>query len=140
MKSKTGATWLALLGGALGLHRFYLYGLRDIAGWLYSPPTLLGLYGVHRMRQLGQDDPLAWLLIPLLGLALSAAMLSAVLYGLTTDERWRDRHNPQGPIVRNGWPVIFGVVLALFIGAGVLMATLAFSSQRYFEQAEQLAR
>ena len=28
-RSKTLATWAALLGGSLGLHRFYLYGLRD---------------------------------------------------------------------------------------------------------------
>ena len=28
-KNKTVATWLALLGGPLGLHRFYLHGLGD---------------------------------------------------------------------------------------------------------------
>jgi hypothetical protein len=32
MRSKTIATWLALLGGAVGLHRLYLKGLHDVPG------------------------------------------------------------------------------------------------------------
>jgi TM2 domain-containing membrane protein YozV len=82
-KSKTLATWIAVVGGMFGLHRFYLHGLRDLPGWLFAWPTLAGLYGVQRMRQLGVDDHLAWALIPLLGLTLSIAMLSAIVHGLT---------------------------------------------------------
>jgi TM2 domain-containing membrane protein YozV len=132
-KSKTLATWIALIGGSLGLHRFYLYGLRDRWGWLFVVPTLIGLYGVQRMRHLGGDDHLAWALIPLLGLMISVAMLSAILYGLMPDERWNARFNPSGPQHRMGWPTIIGVVVALVVGGGVLMATLAFTAQRYFE-------
>ncbi len=134
-KSKTLATWIALLGGGLGLHRFYLAGLRDVWGWMYPLPTLLGTYGVMRMREFGQDDRLAWLLIPLLGIALSAAMLSAIVYGLTNDEAWQRRHNPRESVdaQRSGWLAVIGVVLALLVGASVLMATIAFSSQRFFE-------
>ena len=47
-------------------------------GFVVKVPPSLGLLGVLRMRQLGQDDRLAWLLIPLLGLAISAAMVSSV--------------------------------------------------------------
>ena len=136
-KSKTLATWIALVGGSLGLHRFYLHGFRDGLGWLCPWPTLLGLYGVERMRQLGQDDPLSWVLIPLLGAMLAASMLSAIVYGLTPDDKWHARFNPQGPAPRSGWATIIGVVLALLVGAGVLMATIAFSSQRYFEYQDQ---
>jgi hypothetical protein len=39
-----------------------------------------------------------------------------------------------------GWPTIIGVVVALVLGAGVLMATLAFSAQRYFEYELEPAR
>ncbi len=139
-KSKTLATWIALIGGSLGLHRFYLAGLRDVWGWLYPIPTLIGLYGMHRMRELGQDDQLAWLLIPLLGIAVSAAMLSAIVYGLTSDERWWQQHNPAEPqAASSGWLAIIGVVLALLIGASVLMATIAFSGQRYFEHEVEAA-
>lgn len=140
-KSKTLATWIALIGGGLGLHRFYLYGLRDRWGWLYPLPTLLGVLGVQRMQEFGQDDQLAWALIPLLGLALAAAMLSAILYGLTPDERWHARHNPHEPAPeRSGWGAVIGVALSLLIGAGVLMATIAFSGQRYFEHQIEEAR
>ena len=102
-KSKTLATWIALLGGGLGLHRFYLYGARDALGWLHPLPTLAGLVGVQRMLQRGQDDVLAWLLIPLLGLMLAQAMLFAILYGLTPDERWDAQRNPGQSVHSTGW-------------------------------------
>lgn len=136
-RSKTLAAWLGLLGGPLGLHRFYLGGLADPWGWLYPMPTLLGLWGLHRMDQLGQDDHIAWLLMPLLGLAFAAAMLQTILIGLTPDERWHAQHNPslagREDAPAAGWPAVIAVILALVLGAGVLMATIAFSGQRYFE-------
>jgi uncharacterized membrane protein len=132
-KSKTVATWTALIGGAFGLHRFYLHGRRDPVGWLFPLPTLVGLHGVWRMREYGQDDRLAWLLLPLLGLVLAVAMLSAIVYGLTPDEKWDVRFNAGGLSSRSGWGAVLGVVFALMLGAGVLMATIAFSAQRWFE-------
>ncbi len=132
-KSKTMAAWVALIGGGLGLHRFYLYGLRDIWGWLWWLPTLVGAYGVQRVRMLGQDDQLAWLLVPLLGFALAAAMLAAIVYGVTPDEKWNARFNPGGRAHQSGWGVVFALVLSLLLGATVLMSTIAFSGQRYFE-------
>ena len=137
-RSKTLATWIALIGGAFGLHRFYLHGLSDPWGWLFIPPTLIGLYGVQRMREFGVDDHLAWALIPLLGLMLAATMISAIVYGLMPDERWNARFNPSGPQHHTGWATVIGVVAALVIGAGVLMATIAFSAQRYFEYQVEL--
>jgi len=52
-KSKALATWIAVAGGGLGLHRFYLHGLRDPLAWCYAPPALVGLFGVQRMRAFG---------------------------------------------------------------------------------------
>jgi TM2 domain-containing membrane protein YozV len=132
-KSKTLAAWLALVGGAFGLHRFYLHGLRDGWGWLHPLPALLGLYGVQRALQYGLDDQLSWALIPLLGLVIAAAMLAAIVYALMPDEKWDARYNAGGPASHSGWAAIIAAVLALLIGATVLMATLAFSGQRYFE-------
>ncbi len=132
-KSKTLATWIALLGGTLGLHRFYLHGLRDPLGWLLPWPTLLGAYGVHRARTFGLDDPLSWLLIPLLGLMLAGTMLSAIVIGLTSDAAWNARCNTSGRAHQSGWLTVIGVVFALAFGAAALMATLAFSAQRFFE-------
>lgn len=139
-RSKTLATWMAVVGGTLGLHRFYLYGWRDLPGWLFPLPTLLGLAGVQRMRAFGQDDGAASLLIPLLGLSISAAMLTAIVYGLTSDETWAQRHNPGQPPQPTGWAPVLGVILALLLGASVLMGTVAFGGQRFFEwQLEQSA-
>jgi hypothetical protein len=132
-KSKTVATWLALLGGSLGLHRLYLAGRRDVLAWLHPLPTLAGLVGVRRMLELGQDDRLAWLLLPLLGLMLAQAALCAIVYGLTPDARWDARHNAGMPVHATGWGPVLGVIAALVMGAIALMATIAFSGQRYFE-------
>ncbi len=139
-KSKTLAAWIAFLGGGLGLHRFYLYGFRDVWGWLHPIPTLIGWWGVQRMLQYGQDDALSWLLIPILGVTLAGTMLMAIVYGLMPDEKWNARFNPSGPQHQTGWSTIFAVVLALMVGAGVLMATIAFGGQRFFEYQIEEAR
>jgi hypothetical protein len=124
---------MAVVGGCFGLHRFYLHGPKDLMGWLVVLPTLLGLHGVQRMRHIGVDDHLAWALIPLLGVTLSIAMVSALVLGLTPDEKWQARFNPNDPVQPTGWIVIIGVITAMSLGTGVLMATIAFSAQRYFE-------
>lgn len=140
-RSKTLATWIALGAGSVGLHRFYLHGFRDVWGWLFFAPTMVGLYGVQRMRLLGADDQLAWVLIPFLGLTLSIAMLSGIVYGLTPDDKWNARFNHDGPQHQMNWATVIGVALALILGGGVLMATIAFSAQRYFEyEAERAAQ
>ena len=132
-KHKAVATWLALLVGVFGLHRFYLHGFKDRWAWAFPLPTLLGLLGVQRMNQLGQDDRLAWVLLPLLGLSLVAALLGGIVYGLMPDDRWNDRFNAGRPASSGGWLAVIGVVLCLLFGGTALMATIAFSAQRYFE-------
>lgn len=137
MKNKTAATWLALLGGPLGLHRFYLHGLRDAWGWMLPVPSLLGLYGVWRARTWGTDDGWSWVLIPLLGFTASACALAAILYGLSSAQRWNARHNPQAAMEAAAgattWLTVVGLVASVFLGTIVLMASLAFSFQRLFE-------
>lgn len=137
-RSKSVATWLALAGGVLGLHRFYLHGFKDWMGWLFPLPTLVGWVGVQRMQSLGQDDHLAWLLIPFLGLSLSAAMLSAIVIGLTPDDKWAARLNPGSAPQPTGWVPVLGAMLALLIGGAVLMGTIAFGGQKYFEYQQEL--
>ncbi len=136
-RSKTIAAWLAVLLGSLGAHRLYLHGLRDRLAWLYVPPTLAGLAGVLRMRNLGQDDALAALMIPLLGISVSIAMLAGIVIALTPDEKWDARYNPSQAVHSTGWMPVFAAIAGLFVGAAVLLGTVSFSGQRYFEwQAE----
>ncbi len=136
MKNKTLATWLALVGGPLGLHRFYLRGARDVLGWLLPVPSLLGMYGVLRMRALGVDDPWIWWLLPLLGFIVAGCALTAIVYGLKSTERWNHQFNPATPEAASGdsnWLTIGGVVAALMVGTVALMAALALTVQGYFE-------
>ncbi len=137
MKRKTWAAWLAFLGGPVGLHRFYLHGARDPWGWALLVPTALGIYGIERVQAFGQDDVASWLLVPLLGFTIAGCCLTAIVYGLMTRETWNARFNPGLPqdAASGGtsWLTILAVAIALMVGAGVLMASIAFSFQRYFE-------
>jgi len=132
-RSKTLAAWLALLLGVLGLHRMYLYGLKDRWAWLHPWPSAAGFVGVMRMRELGQDDQLAWLLIPFLGTMVSVAMLTAIVYALTPDERWDQQHNPGQATTATGWGPVMAAVAALLLGGSTLMGTIAFGGQKFFE-------
>jgi hypothetical protein len=132
-RSKAVATWLALLGGSLGLHRFYLHGAADGRAWLHPLPTLIGAYGFWRMREFGTDDRLGSLLVPALGVMVAIGMLSTIVIGLTPDERWHARFGGGESSPRTGWTTIAAVVLALAFGATAAMATAAFTAQRYFE-------
>ncbi len=137
MKNKTLAVWLTFLGGPLGLHRFYLKGFSDPLGWLLPVPTALGWYGVQRALALGQDDQVSWVLIPLLGFTIAGCALNAIVYGLMTATKWNSIFNPQNddsnPYGQTNWLTIFGVASSLLIGTTVLMASIVFSFQRYFE-------
>ena len=133
LKSKTLAAWTALTLGPLGVHRLYLHGARDLLAWLHLPPTLAGMAGAWRMREFGQDDLAATWLVPLLGLMISQALFTAILWGLTPDERWDARHNPGRRSRASGWGVVLAVILSLMVGGAVLMGTIAYSVQHFFE-------
>ena len=140
MKNKTFAVWLTFFGGPLGLHRFYLKGFTDPLGWLLPVPTALGWYGVPRALELGQDDVTSWVLIPLLGFNIAGCALNAIVYGLMSMVQWNSKFNQgsENPSGQTNWLTIFGVATALLMGTTVLMASIVFSFQRYFEnQIEQ---
>jgi hypothetical protein len=136
MKNKTLATWLAFVGGPLGLHRFYLHGMGDWLGWLLPLPSLLGVYGIARAQAFGLDDPWSWVLVPLLGFTFAACSLTAIVYGLMSREKWNARFNAKAgeDDIAGGtnWFTIAAVVLSLMIGTGVLMATFAWGFYNYF--------
>jgi len=136
-RSRAVAIWLAVVAGTLGAHRFYLHGVRDPIGWLHVPPTLVGAYGWWRMRELGVDDARGSLLVLCLGAVIALAMLQAIVYGLASDERWAARYGAASD-QRRGWPVVLALIVALAVGAGATMATIAFAAQRYFESRSEI--
>ncbi|MCX8517482.1 MAG: hypothetical protein ORN29_05370 [Rhodoferax sp.] len=154
MKNKTLSVWLTLLLGPLGLHRLYVAKRFDAWSWLLLLPTLFGGYGVLRARSLGLDDQWSWALIPWLGLSVSVSCLLAICYGLMDAEQWNRRFNANPPTHlptrlpedhpagQSNWLTVIGLIAALMLGATVLLASIAFAFERYFEyqtQAPQLA-
>lgn len=142
-KNKTAAAWLAVIFGQLGLHRFYLFGMKDLWAWAHPVVAAIGWWGVHRVQLYGQDDQVAWLLIPLLGFTLAGTSITAIYYGLMPTEKWNAIYNPALPDTASGntnWLTIGAVVFALLFGAITLMSSIAFSFQRYFEYQVEEAR
>ena len=143
LKNKTIAAFLALIFGQLGLHRLYLFGLKDHWIWVHPVMASLGWWGVYRARHFGQDDQLAWVLIPLLGFTLAANAFIVLYYGLMSSEKWNAKHNPdhlESTAGNTHWLTIGAVVVALLFGAVTLMSSLAFCFQRYFEYQVEEAR
>lgn len=120
-KNKTLATLLALLFGSMGLHRFYLYGRRDLWGWVHLatlPLSLLLILGNPEAAAIFSAGPFV--------LSVLAAFLETLLIGLTPDEKWDAQHNPaSGRASDTGWPVPLMLVLALACGATALIAAIA---------------
>jgi len=143
-KNKTLAVWLALIGGTLGLHRFYLKGLSDWVGWLHPVPTALGLWGVERVLTYGQDDKLSWVLVPFVGVTLAASCLTGIVYALSDKEKWNRWFNagqdPQSAAGETNWLTILALVASLLLGTVAFMGSLAFGIQHYFEYQIEEAR
>lgn len=143
MKNKTLATWLTLLLGPLGFHRFYLFGLGDTLGWLLPIPTALGFYGFERVSQYGLDDVLSWWLLPVFGFTLAATCLNAIVYGLMTPAKWNAKFNPGADpshvAGHTRWATIGAIVLSLMVGTAAMLSGLAYSFQRYFESTIEIS-
>jgi hypothetical protein len=143
-KNKTVAAWLTFFGGPMGLHRFYLFGLGDLLGWLLWFPTAVGLYGIQRIKLYGLDDPWSWVLVPILGFTIAACALNAIVYALMTPEKWNTRFNPGLPADassgRSNWLTIFAIVVSLLFGTISLMSSIVYSFQKYFEYQVDEAR
>lgn len=137
MKNKTITAWLSFIGGPIGLHRFYLFGKQDWLGWLLPLPTLLGLYGVKRVREYGIDDPISWVLLPVLGFVIAGCALTAIVYGLRSGEQWNAQFNPEAKLDasagQTSWLTIGAVVLSLLIGCTALIFGTVQVFQHYFE-------
>jgi hypothetical protein len=133
MKTKGIAAWSALLFGSLGLHRAYLYGLRDRWLWFYPWPTLFGLVALRRFEAVGPDDAWATWGLPVLGVMLAQGGLTAIVIALTSDERWNARHNPGQAAPDARWAPILAAIAGLLCGGASLMSAIVFAAQRYFE-------
>ena len=80
----------------------------------------------------------------MVGFTLSGCALNAIIYGLKTPEKWNAQFNPEAnPEASSGgthWLTIGAIVLSLLLGTTVLMSSIVFSFQRYFEYQVEQAR
>ena len=121
-KNKTLATALALSLGGLGAHRFYLHGNVDRLGLLHA--CSLPLAGLVYSQTEGNVDAF-FALLPLL-ISYIVAFIAALAIGLTPDEKWDARFNPDGHTrTRSNWFLAVLLVATLMVGATVLIATIA---------------
>lgn len=120
-KNKTLTTFLAVVFGGLGAHRFYLHGTKDIWGWLHLltlPLSVLLWTAFPGQPGLFTGAPL--ILSGLIG------MLEALVIGLTPDQRWDATYNSgSGTESNSGWPVILLLILAMGSGTTGLIAAIA---------------
>ena len=148
IKSKTTAAWLAFLFGVFGAHRFYLFGWRDIWAWLTPIPAVAGWIGLMRFNNIGQDDTAAWVLVPVLGMAVAVACAQCIFYALMNPKRWQRVYNAQvHPALSEShasgltnWLSMIALVMALMFGSVSFMSSLVMSFQAYFESQVQAAR
>lgn len=126
-RSKAVAGALALVAGWAGAHRLYL-GSRF--WWLYplfALPAMgiaLAVGGEHWYRHPG---------FFLAALVQLIAMFEAIGICLTPDPKWDIRHNSgSGGHSANGWPAVLIAIVALFLGALLLMSVMAIALEGYF--------
>ena len=82
---------------------------------------------------LGQNDALSWVLIPLLGFTVAGCCLTAIVYGLAqaagVERPLQSAAAPEAPAGATSWATIWAIVLALMIGAAVLMTSIGSASR-----------
>lgn len=120
-KNKTLATFLALVLGGLGVHRFYLKPRADRLGvlHLFSIPAAGLVYG------LGHAPNPFYVWLPVL-VSYIAGFIEALVIGLTPDEKWDVAHNAgSGRTSSSNWMIAVLLVATMLVGTTVLIATIS---------------
>jgi TM2 domain-containing membrane protein YozV len=120
-KNKAIAALLAFLGGTIGLHHFYLKGRRDKWAWLHliSLPISLLIYFLTR------DVHPFFTAIPVM-VSMLAGFIACLMIGTTPDEKWDAQHNASSSQKSDtGWPIALILIMALGVGASILIAVIA---------------
>ncbi|HZA95442.1 MAG TPA: hypothetical protein VE421_04835 [Burkholderiaceae bacterium] len=127
-RHKAVAALLASLTGAVGLNRLYL---GQPFWWLPLGITLIALPLILGVQNWYQTPAFFVLMVPVV-----AGFIQALVIALMPDERFDARFNPtHARRNRSGWDAVVVAVVSLFVGAVVLMTTIALLTQTYFEYA-----
>jgi len=120
-KNKTFATLLASVLGGIGAHRFYVYGKRDFWAWVHLVTLPLSVLAI------ASASARPWLFLGMFFvISVLAGFLEALVIGLTPDEKWDARHNPNSAQTSaSGWPVVVLIIATMFAGTTGLIAVIA---------------
>lgn len=120
-KNKTLATFLALVLGGVGAHRFYLRGALDKLGLLH----LISLPVAGLVVGLAPQADVFYKILPLV-VSYIAAFIEALVIGLLPDEKWDAAHNAgSGRRSDSTWLLALLLVGTMLVGATVVIATMA---------------
>ncbi len=127
-RHKAFSALLASLTGALGLERLYL-GQR--LWWVPMGITLIALPFLIGVKDWYQTLPFFAAMVPVI-----AGFIHALVLALMTDDRFDAQFNATHT-QRNhsGWNAVLVAVATLFVGAIILVTTIALLTQTYFEYA-----
>ena len=120
-KNKTFATFLALILGAVGAHRFYLRGPLDRLGLIHV--TCLPIAGL--VVGLGLEADGFFKALPILVSAV-AGFLEALILGLSSDEKFDAAFNAgSAKKSDSSWVLAVLLVLTMMIGTTTLIGTMS---------------
>jgi hypothetical protein len=120
-KNKTFATFLALVLGSIGVHRFYLRGALDRLGLLHL--TCIPITGM--VWGLARDENVFWHLLPLLMSAI-VAFIEALVLGVMPDKKFDTAFNPDsGKRTDSSWIIALLLVITMLFGTVILIGTIS---------------
>lgn len=126
--NKTATTLLASLFGGIGIHRFYMYGRKDVIGWLHLLSLPLSAVAIFLFSN---AQPLFAGILFILSVL--SGFLEALVIGLTPDDKWDAGHNPaSGKKSDSHWILAVILVLTLGVGAMSVIALMARSFDLLF--------
>ena len=124
-RSKTVAALLALAAGFAGAHRLYL-GAR--LWWIYPLVALPAIGWALRAPE--------WFRHPgffVAALVVVVALAEAIVFALTPDEKWDLRRNAaSGRRSASRWPTVMIAIVALMLGAALMMSVMAIALEGFF--------
>lgn len=120
-KNKTLAASLALITGGAGLHRFYLYGIKDRWAWLH-----VLLCAVTLGLLLTYPDRLLLLNTAPLIVSVLIASIATFMIGLMPDEKWDAIHNAESEQQsHSSWIIALLMVTNLACSTTLLLIAMA---------------
>ena len=115
---KVTAAWLACLLGVFGAHWWYI---ERRGAWIVTSFAVLMLVLAQFYPVWWDSPPFLLLIIPI-----TAGFIEALVFALTTDEKFDARYNARsGQKTQTGWNAVIVAIVTTFLGGTVMMFGLA---------------